>query len=59
MKVVFFTNFINHHQVHIADELYNMLGDNYTFVATEAIPQSFKNNGYPDYSDRPYLLKNR
>ena len=57
MKVVFFTNFINHHQVHIADELYNVLGDNYTFVATETIPQSFKNNGYPDYSDRPYLLK--
>ena len=57
MKVAFFTNFINHHQVHIADELYKELGDNYTFVATEDIPQSFKKNGYPDYSDRPYLLK--
>ena len=57
MTVAFFTNFINHHQVHIADELYKELGDNYTFVATEDIPQSFKKNGYPDYSDRPYLLK--
>ena len=57
MTVAFFTNFINHHQVHIADELYKELGDRYTFVATEDIPQSFKNSGYPDYSDRPYLLK--
>ena len=57
MKVVFFTNFINHHQVHVADELYKELGDNYTFVATENIPQIFKNSGYPDYSERPYLLK--
>ena len=57
MKVAFFTNFINHHQVHVADELYKALGSDYVFVATEEIPQSFKNNGYPDYSDRPYLLK--
>lgn len=57
MTVAFFTNFINHHQVHIADELYNVLGQDYTFVATEDIPLSFKNSGYPDYSDRPYLLK--
>ena len=57
MKIVFFTNFINHHQVHVADELYNVLGDNYTFVATSHIPESFIKNGYPDYSTRPYLLK--
>lgn len=57
MRIVFFTNFINHHQVHIADELYKELGNNYTFVATEDIPQSFKDGGYPDYSERPYLLK--
>ena len=57
MKVSFFTNFINHHQVHVADELYKALGSDYVLVVTEEIPQSFKNNGYPDYSDRPYLLK--
>ena len=57
MTVTFFTNFINHHQVHVADEMYRHLGADYTFVATEEIPLSFKNSGYPDYSDRPYLLK--
>lgn len=57
MKIAFFTNFINHHQVHVADELYNREGVDYTFVATEPLPNAFKKTGYPDYSTRPYLLK--
>lgn len=57
MKIAFFTNFINHHQVHVADELYNSEGVDYTFVATEPLPKTFKKTGYPDYSTRPYLLK--
>ena len=56
MKIAFYTNFINHHQVHVADELYNAEGVEYTFVATEPMPDSFKKSGYPDYSTRPYLL---
>ena len=56
MKIAFFSNFINHHQVHVADELYNSDGVEYTFVATEPMPDSFKKAGYPDYSTRPYLL---
>lgn len=57
MTVTFFTNFINHHQVYLADELYNALGDGYTFVETQVMPESFARTGYVDYSDRPYLLK--
>ena len=57
MTVTFFSNFLNHHQVHLADEMYNSLGANYRFVAIEELPSEFKNNGYPDYSDRTYLLK--
>lgn len=56
MKIAFFSNFINHHQVHVADELYNSDSVEYTFVATEPMPDSFKKAGYPDYSTRPYLL---
>ena len=56
MKIAFYTNFINHHQVHVADELYNAEGVEYTFVATEPMPDSFKKSGYPDFSTRPYLL---
>lgn len=57
MKVTFFTNFINHHQVPVADEFYKLLGNDYTFVATIPMPQEFIDNGYPDFSDKPYLLK--
>ncbi len=57
MTITFYTNFINHHQVSIADELFNTIGNNYTFVATMKIPESFIKNGYTDYSNKPYLLK--
>lgn len=57
MTLTFYTNFINHHQVPVADELYSLLGDAYKFVATEPMPKSFADSGYPDYSDKPYLVK--
>lgn len=57
MILTFYTNFINHHQVHLADELYRLLGRNYFMVVMEPLPNAFINNGYPDYSDRPYLIK--
>lgn len=56
MTLVFLTNFMNHHQVHIADEFYKILGDGYKFVATEPMPESFIKNGYPIY-ERSYIVK--
>lgn len=56
MRIVFFSNFLNHHQALIADELYNMTDGKYVFVATERIPDSFLKNGYPQFN-REYLLK--
>lgn len=57
MKIAFFTNFINHHQVPLADELYVRLGDDYKFVSFEPIPEEFIKRGYPDFSNRPYHIK--
>ena len=57
MLVVFISNFINHHQVHVADELYKLLDGNYCFIETESMPDSFVKTGYPDYSMRPYVIK--
>ena len=57
MELVFLTNFINHHQVYLADEFYTKLNGNYHLVATTDIPEERKELGYPDYSDRPYLVK--
>ena len=56
MTLVFVTNFINHHQVHLADEFYRVLGDDYKFIATEPIPEAFIKNGYPVY-ERTYVVK--
>lgn len=56
MTLVFVTNFINHHQVYLADEFYHILGDNYKFIATEPIPESFIKNGYPIF-ERTYVVK--
>lgn len=56
MKVTFFTNFINHYQSNLADCFYERLGDDFTFVATEPIDESFKGYLSSDYSDKKYLL---
>lgn len=56
MKLVFVTNYINHHQVYVADEFYKILGNDYTFIVTEEIPEWRKKLGYPVFSSLPYLL---
>jgi glycosyltransferase involved in cell wall biosynthesis len=57
MTVVFFTNFINQLHTPLGDELYKLFGGDYTLVATMEIPQWIIDSGYPDFSDKPYLLK--
>lgn len=57
MKIAFFSNFMNHHQVLVADALFSAEYVDYIFVETMPMPDSFKKSGYPDYSTRPYLLQ--
>lgn len=55
MKLVFYSNYLNHHQVPLADELYKALGDGFVFVSTK--PRNVNElKGGPDYSLRPYCL---
>ena len=56
MTITFFTNFINHHQVPLADEFYKLIGDNYKMVTFEPLPDEFKKRGYEDFSYKEYLL---
>lgn len=56
MKVVFISNFLNHHQLPVAEELFKELGENYTFVSTAETPESFLNAGYPDCRAKEYNL---
>lgn len=56
MTVTFFTNYLNHHQVWVADELFNLLGEDFKFVATR-LPNRYELKGGGDFSDRPYLIQ--
>lgn len=55
MKVTFFFNYLNHHQVLVADAMYELLGEDFIFVATYPCdPKELK--GGLDYSTRPYCI---
>lgn len=57
MKIVFFCNYLNHHQVLLADAFYKLLGSNYTFVSTMPVDESLL-KGSVDYSNqRSYCLR--
>lgn len=56
MKVTFLTNLVNHHQIPLADELYKLLGNEYTYIALEELPEWLKKGGYQEI-ERPYILR--
>ena len=53
--LVFFSNYLNHHQVPVADELSRLLGEEFRFVATLRRDEKELKGG-ADYSTRPYCL---
>lgn len=55
--LVFISNYFNHHQVPLSQELYNLCGGEYRFIELEEMPQSFKDSGYPSYDDCPMLIQ--
>lgn len=42
MTIAFFSNFLNHHQVHVADELYQLTNGKYIFVEVMEMPEWLK-----------------
>ena len=55
MKLVFYNNSLNHHQVYLADEFYRMLGDNYAYITTVS-HNTVNLKGGIDYKKRPYCI---
>ena len=53
MKIIFISNFYNHHQKEFSDELYRLTEGNYRFFATKKMPQERKKLGWeisvPEY----------
>lgn len=56
MKIVFLSNFFNHHQAPISEELWEQTRGEYFFVETEGMPQERIDLGYRR-EEKPYLLR--
>ncbi len=48
MKITFFSNFLNHHQLPFCLEMKKHLGNGFKFVATEEVPKERLDLGYDD-----------
>ena len=55
MKIVFLSNFYNHHQAFISRKLYELTDGNYYFISTEDVPCERKKLGYQD-SVGPFVI---
>ena len=57
-SVVFISNFFNYHQQALADNLYQLLGENFCFVETTPVSQGRISLGWSLYSDKKYIKYN-
>lgn len=55
MKIVFLSNYLNHHQQPLSDELYRLTGGQYYFVATMPMSEARRKLGYKEL-EAPYLV---
>ena len=56
MRIVFVSNYFNHHQVAICDELYQLSDGHFLFVETEEMSDMRKKLGY-SVLERPYIMR--
>lgn len=55
MKIVFISNFLNHHQIPLSEEFVRQ-GVDYTFVSCCGVPQERISGGYSDFSKSKYNI---
>lgn len=58
MKIAFVSNYINHHQLPFSNRMYELLGEDYTFIQTEPMEEERVRMGWHVELDQiPYLLE--
>lgn len=58
MKITFISNYINHHQLPLSNELYGRLGEDYRFIQTEPMEEDRVKMGWgTEVKEIPYLIK--
>ncbi len=55
MTLTFVLNFVSLHQLPLCEELYKLLGENFTVIETEEMYQNRKDLGFTSYN-RPYII---
>lgn len=55
MEIIFVSNFFNHHQRPLSEELYKLTGGKFIFIETIPMPSRFKDSGYI-MTDNPTFL---
>ena len=56
MKIAFFSNYMNHHQLPFSNALIE-LAESYHFVATKPIPEKKLKFGYADMNNLPFIVR--
>ena len=56
MKLTLVSNYINHHQIPVSEELYKVLGVGYTFIQTEPMTGERKRMGWEEGEHLPYVV---
>lgn len=57
MKVTFYSNFLNHHQLPFCLKMQELLGDDFKFIATESTYDEQKKLGYEDMNKKyPFVI---
>ena len=56
MKIVFVSNYFNHHQRPLSEEIYKITDGNYVFIASEEMSEERKNLGYGEGSTPDYVI---
>lgn len=57
MKIAFFSNFLNHHQLSLCQEFLKQKDIDFVFVATERIDTERLNMGYEDMNSLPFVMR--
>lgn len=55
LQVVFVSNYINHHQIPLCEELYQKLGEGFYFIQTQAMDRERVQMGWNGQEKRPYV----
>lgn len=57
MKVAFFSNFLNHHQLPLCQSFYRRLNGDFRFIATTRVPAARRQFGYADLNNEEFVIR--